>query len=109
MDLKDYTKPDPNNLNDLLMYCASLRNVYSLPHRTLNEFNWFVHACIFKKEEDWEGILELYPQENLKEKYIKKFREIYSPCKPDLLIKYAGLFVEYCEDIYVKYNDDDGL
>jgi len=106
MDLEDYGEIDENDINSLLMYCAFLRNVYCLPHRTLNEFRWFVSACLFNEDNHWNEIEEIYGS-GLREKYTKRFDEIYEPCKPDSLILYARLFRDYCYEIYVTRDIDN--
>jgi hypothetical protein len=108
MDVNEYPKYDENNVNEILKYCAFLRGTHNLIHRTLREFDWFIQACLFNRDQSWIGEMEIYG-DDLREKYVTKFKAIYNPCNPDALIKYARLFAEYCYEIYVTRNTDDGL
>ncbi len=105
MNADDYPGFDPDDLNEILKYCAFLRGTYRLLHRTLREFEWFVEACLFDRDESWVGEMEIYGAD-IREKYVTKFREYYNPCDEQILIKHALLFQEYCYEIYVTRNTD---
>lgn len=88
------------DLQSILMYCAYLRNVYYLPHRTLHEFDWFVGALIFggmgvsgDLEEDMDEIK-------------KRWGYIYrSGPHPNMLLSMAKAFLEYCREKYVEKRE----
>jgi hypothetical protein len=106
MDLDDYGEVDDDNINEILKYCAFLRGTHNLMHRTLREFEWFIDACLFNRDQSWIGEMEIYG-DDLREIYVTKFKAIYNTCDPDILLKYARLFKEYCYEIYVTRNTDD--
>lgn len=100
MDVNDYREKigvDVDSVESILMYCAFLRNVYRLPHRTLHQFDWFVGAMIWGGSRDEDAEIH------------KKYHHLYtvesSPYgdvreKRPLLI-YAQAFMEYCESEYL--------
>jgi len=119
MDVSNYKEKygEPKTLEEILNYCAFLRGVRCLEHRTLREFDWFVSSLIFGKTE------YKYTMTNLKSKDPKsleykltkrtakdalkiyeKYNHIYNPCGQDSLLKYARAFLKYCEKEY-GYND----
>jgi len=93
----------PDDLNAILMECASLRGVYSLPHRTLHEFDVFVSFMIW-------GDLETM-RNGVEPEYLAAI-DRYRPRSPQrcsdtdtLLIDYALLFREYCREVYADVPD----
>lgn len=82
---------DPD-LVRILERCCALRGLSpKLIHRTLHEFDWFVHAMIF-------GNNTLYYGHNA-QKVFDRWNSVYS--KPDAtLIDYAYAFEEYCVEEY---------
>lgn len=105
-----------DDMASILAYCAYLRNVYHLQHRTLNEFAWFVDTLIF-------GIHALHMcdggeyerrlNESLKKRYAE-VREKYLPIfeeeqrkvgHDDTLLAFARTFLRYCREEYKEVED----
>jgi hypothetical protein len=72
------------SLEEILYECASLRGVINVPHRALNEFNWFVQECLFGKFQD---------------KYNSRMKEL-SPWNGRELKNWGLVFYDYCHEEY---------
>jgi hypothetical protein len=84
MEIKDLSE---SNLEEILYECAQLRNVGSVPHRTVKEFSWFIEECLYGQ---------------LKEEYGRKIEDL-SEHKDNPLRKWGLLFYDYC---IKEYGDD---
>jgi hypothetical protein len=75
-----------------LAECARLRGVENLIHRTIHEYDWFIHQCIFTCDR------------TIEKKWVDKYHKISTTVKDDVdeLEKTIDLFYEYCKEEYRK-------
>ena len=87
MEKKDFSKAP---LEEILYECSLMRSVQSLQHRTIHEFNWFVHECVFG---------------DFKEKYRDRMR-FMNDSKQNVMCDWGLLFYDYCVE---QYGEDERL